>query len=171
MINDNRINELTNIIELSEYYNQFCENVIASFSYYFYSQYDVEPEFYSRFKQYYKIINNNDMTDIYIDKNVQNKIITYLFLFTLTNHILRKTAPYIYLNIEKTDLIWQDILNLFFDYFDSDVLLQYKEIYSDDVEFAEIYENKIKERLEWNNENPIEFTIDFHNDFDVSPIF
>jgi hypothetical protein len=166
-----RINELTNTIELSEYYNQFCENVVTNFSYYFYSQYDVEPAFYNSFKQCYKIINNNDKTDIYIDKNVQNKIITYLFLFTLTNHILRNTAPYIYLNVEKTDLMWQDIFNLFFDYFDSDVLLQYKETYSDDVEFAEIYENKIKERLEWNTENPIEFTIDFHNDFDISAIF
>lgn len=161
-----RINELTNIIELSEYYNQFCENVIASFSYYFYSQYAVNSEFYNSFKQCYKIVNNEKQpdiqTDIYIKKELQNKIITYLFLFSLTNHILRDTAPFIYLNIEKTDLMWQDILNLFFDYFDSDILLQYKEIYSDDVKFAEIYENKIKERLEWNNENPIEFTINFH---------
>lgn len=165
MINDNKINTLTEIIELKETYNIVVNYLLNRFGtpqYLMEFNMRIPPKLYDQFKTtYYKVPMGFD--DIVISD--KNKFVTYLFVMSC----LLRTTELRYI-INNQVYTWAELLKTFFNFFDYDVLFQYVELHLDH-EFQQIIEDKIRERLYWNSENPIEFTMDFDNDLDISAIF
>lgn len=138
MINDNKINRLTEKIALQETYNivvNYLFNRFATPRSLIEFDRRIPPKFYNRFKTtFYKVPGGFD-----IGISDKNKFATYLFVMSC----LLRTAGLRYI-INEHVYTWDELLKTFINFFNYDVLFQYVEL-DLDYEFQQIIENKIRE--------------------------
>ena len=144
MINDDKINRLTETIALQETYNivvNYLFNRFATSQFLVEFNYRIPPKLYNQFKTTFYIAPNG--FDIGISD--KNKFATYLFVMSC----LLRTVGLRYI-INNQVYTWSELLKTFVNFFDHDVLFQYIEL-GLDYEFQQIIEDKIREGLYWND--------------------
>jgi hypothetical protein len=144
MINDNKINRLTEKIALQETYDivvNYLFNRFATPRSLIEFDRKIPPKLYNQFKTtFYKVPGGFD-----IGISDKNKFATYLFVMSC----LLRTVELRYI-INNQVYTWSELLETFANFFDHDVLFQYVELQLDN-EFQQIIEDKIRKRLYWNN--------------------